>query len=112
VSVGVERTHFEITVGLPKGFTKKGDSGNELTRHFCPDCGSPLFTLPPRHPDRLYVKAGAFDDPTLIQPSYQSWTRSSVSWATIEAGLCGYETGRPLRQHRCVIQEFCTAVMT
>jgi len=32
-------------LGSPKGFTKKGDSGNELTRHFCPDCGSPLFTL-------------------------------------------------------------------
>jgi hypothetical protein len=45
------------------------------------------------HPDRLYVKAGAFDDPTLIQPSYQSWTRSSVSWATIKAGL-SCETGR------------------
>jgi hypothetical protein len=97
VSVGVERAHFEITVGLPKDFVKKGDSGNEHTRHFCPDCGSPLFTSSPRHPDRLYLKAGAFDDPTLIQPTYQSWTRSSVSWATIKAGLCSYETGRGCR---------------
>jgi hypothetical protein len=92
VSVGVERSDFEITAGSPKGFTKTGDSGNELTRHFCPDCGSPLFTSSPGHPDRVYVKAGAFDDPALIQPAYQSWTRSSAPWATIEPGLQSYET--------------------
>jgi hypothetical protein len=94
VSVGVARARFEITAGVPKGFTKQGDTGNELTRHFCSDCGSPLFTSSPRHPDRVYVKAGAFDDPALIQPAYQSWTRSSVSWAMIKVGLPSYETGR------------------
>lgn len=75
VSVGVERKYFEIINGYPKGFTKKGDSGNELTRHFCSNCGSPLYTSSPRHPDLFYVKAGAFDDPTLVQPAYQSWMR-------------------------------------
>jgi hypothetical protein len=94
VSVGVERNHFELIRGNPKGFTKKADSGNEITRHFCPDCGSPLFTSSPRHPDLIYVKAGAFDDPTLIQPAYQSWTRSSVPWAAIKMGLQSYEAGR------------------
>jgi hypothetical protein len=94
MSVGVEQGQFVITAGSPKGFTKKGESGNELTRHFCPDCGSPLFTSSPRHPGRVYVKGGAFDDPALIKPAYQSWTRSSVPWATIKAGLPSYETGR------------------
>jgi hypothetical protein len=94
VSVAMEVEHFETIRGSPKGFTKKGDSGNELTRHFCPECGSPLFTSSPRHPDLVYVKAGVFDDPTLVQPAYQSWTRSSVPWAAISAGLRSYETGR------------------
>jgi len=94
VSVGVERRHFEITLGSPKAFTKRGDSGTELTRHFCLDCGSPLYTSSPRHPDRVYAKAGAFDDPTLIEPAYQSWTRSSVPWGAVKAGLPAYETSR------------------
>jgi hypothetical protein len=94
VSVEVEQKHFEITEGLPIGFTKKSDCGHELTRHFCRDCGSPLFTTSPRHLDRVYVKAGAFDDPTLIEPAFQSWTCSSVPWATIRAGLPRYEKGR------------------
>jgi hypothetical protein len=93
VSVAMEVAHFEIVTGLPKGFTKKADSGNELTRHFCPECGSPLFTSSPHHPDLVYVKAGAFDNPELVQPAYQSWTRSSVPWAAIRAELRSYETG-------------------
>ena len=90
----MEIKDFKITTGSPKGFTKSGDSGNELTRHFCPDCGSPLFTSSPCHPDLVYVKAGAFDDPMIVQPAHQSWTRSSVPWAVIRAGLRSYETGR------------------
>ena len=90
--MAIER--FEITLGSPKGFTKKGDSGNELTRYFCPDCGSPLFTSSPRHPDFVYVKAGAFDDPTLVHPAHQSWTRSSVPCATRpQRGGVGFSRG-------------------
>lgn len=94
VSVAVERRHFEILAGCPQGFTKTAASGNELTRHFCADCGSPLFTSSPRHAEMFYVKAGALDDPTLVKPTYQSWTRSAVPWATTEAGLRSYETSR------------------
>jgi len=94
VSVAMEATYFEIVSGAPKAFTKAGDSGRGVTRHFCPDCGSPLFTTSPLHPELAYVKAGVFDDPTLVQPILQSWTRSAVPWATIEAGLRSYEGNR------------------
>jgi hypothetical protein len=95
VSVAMERRHFRISAGAPKGFTKTAESGTELTRHFCPDCGSPLFTTSPRHPALVYAKAGALDDPAPVRPAYQSWMRSAVPWATIEPGLPGYETRRP-----------------
>jgi len=94
VSVAMEIKHFEIIHGSPRGYTKQGDSGNELTRHFCPDCGSPLFTSSPRHPDLVYIKGGALDDSTPVEPAYQSWTRSSVPWARIKAGLPSYERSR------------------
>ncbi|MGE0278639.1 MAG: GFA family protein [Nitrospiraceae bacterium] len=93
VSVAMEITRFTI-VGALKGFTKKGESGTELTRHFCPDCGSPLYTSSPRHPELIYVKGGALDDPTLLQPAHQSWTRSAVPWAAIKPGLRSFDTGR------------------
>ena len=56
---------FKIIAG---GFTKQADSGNPLTRYFCPECGSPLYTVSPVHTEVIYVKAGTFDDSRLIQP--------------------------------------------
>ncbi|MGV1861584.1 GFA family protein [Rhizobium rhizogenes] len=93
VSIPVLKTNFKLLSGSPRPFTKKGDGGNELTRHFCPECGSPLFTSSPRHPVRIYVKAGSLDEPALVRPAYQSWVSSSVSWATIPPSLKIYEKG-------------------
>ena len=69
VSVPVSVDIFNLLSGKPKGFSKTADSGNELTRHFCPECGSPLYTSSPRHPDRVYVKAGSLDDPNVVAPA-------------------------------------------
>src|SRR5438046_712856 len=58
VGVRVDARSFRVVRGQPKEFTKAADSGNYLTRHFCSECGSPLYTSSPRHPGSLYVKAG------------------------------------------------------
>lgn len=68
-------------------FTKLADSGNLLTRVFCQECGSPLFTESPAHLNFVWVKAGTLDNPSFVQPSYQSWTESRVDWAHIHADL-------------------------
>jgi hypothetical protein len=94
ISVRIQADRFRIVSGVPSGFTKTADSGNELTRHFCPACGSPIYTSSPRHPDALYVKAGSLDDPALVRPHHQSWMRSKVQWAAIDPDLPGYPEGR------------------
>lgn len=93
VGVRIDSRKFRIVKGNPRGFTKQGDSGNELTRHFCPECGSPLYTSSPRHSDFVYLKAGCLDDPALVRPTHQSWTSSMVPWATIGQGLTSYPKG-------------------
>ncbi|MBV8739097.1 MAG: GFA family protein [Alphaproteobacteria bacterium] len=87
VGVKVSARQFRITQGDLKGFTKTGDSGNELTRHFCPECGSPLFTSSPRHPDFYFLKAGCLDDPGVVRTTHQSWVASRVDWAVISPDL-------------------------
>ena len=87
IAVQVEARSFRIIAGSPRGFTKQADSGNSLTRYFCPECGSPLYTVSPVHPDVLYVKAGTLDDPRLVQPRRQNWMQSRVSWTTIDPAL-------------------------
>src|SRR5262245_23903885 len=94
IGVRCEAARFRIVAGAPKGFTKRGDSGNELTRHFCPQCGSPIFTSSPRHPELVYVKAGTLDDPSLVAPALQIWTDSSVAWSRIDPRLPSHPKGR------------------
>ncbi|RAH97743.1 aldehyde-activating protein [Acuticoccus sediminis] len=95
VSIGVPVTSFALLSGTPKGFTATAESGNALTRHFCPDCGAPLYTSSPHHPDRIFVKAGAFDDHAVVAPAHQSWMRSRVAWAGIDPDLPAYDRDRP-----------------
>jgi hypothetical protein len=94
IGVRFDAAKFRVISGDPKGFTKLGDSGRELTRHFCSECGSSLFTSSPRHPDCVYVKAGSLDDPTIVKPDHQSWTASAVPWGQIERELASFRKGR------------------
>lgn len=95
VSVRVAAAGFTIVSGQPRSFTKASDSGRPVTRFFCPDCGSPLYTLPPLHPEVVFIKAGSLDDPGLVRPERQAWTRSRVEWAEIDPDIASYETSRP-----------------
>ena len=94
ISVPVTAAGFTITKGTPKSFTKAGDSGRLVTRFFCADCGSPLYTLPPLHPDRLFIKAGSLDDPGFVRPNRQAWTASKVDWAEIDPDIRSSEKAR------------------
>lgn len=92
ISIRLDLSRFEVVRGEPKPFTKRADRGSELTRHFCPDCGSPLFTTSPAYADAVFVKAGSLDDPALVRPALQAWTRSAVPWARIDDDLPAYQT--------------------
>jgi len=37
----------------------------------------------------VFVKAGTFDDPSLVRPERQSWVASAVSWSRIAPDLLG-----------------------
>ncbi len=92
ISIRLDLSRFDVVSGEPTSFTKRADRGSELTRHFCPDCGSPLFTTSPAYPEAVFVKAGSLDDPTLVRPALQAWTRSAVPWARIADDLPAYPT--------------------
>lgn len=85
VSVRLEAAKLRVE-GRTASFTKNGDAGGSITRHFCPACGSPLFTHNAGAPT-AYVKAGAFDDPALVRPVLEIWTDSQVAWAHVPEGL-------------------------
>ena len=94
ISVKCEATRLHIERGSLSGYTKEGGSGHSLTRHFCARCGSPILTSSPRHPEFVYVKAGAWDDPGINHPAHQAWVASAVSWHMIQENLPTFKQSR------------------
>ncbi|HZL01311.1 MAG TPA: GFA family protein [Caulobacteraceae bacterium] len=94
VGVRLKRNQFHIVAGSPKAFTTQGDSGATVSRHFCADCGSPLFTSSPRRPEWVFAKAGALDDPFVVKPDCEIWASSETPWARIPVGIVRHDKNR------------------
>jgi hypothetical protein len=93
IGVRIKLAEFRIVSGSPRGFTKRGESGTELTRHFCPECGSPIFTSSPKHPNYVYVKAGSLDEVLIVKPTHQNWVVSAVPWSQIGGDMASFTKG-------------------
>lgn len=90
VIVGVPEGSVEIT-GQVKTYNDTGDSGANVRRQFCGNCGSPVFTRVEQPPGLLFIKAGTLDDTSGLKPSFHCYTKSKQDW--IELGdIPGFET--------------------
>lgn len=68
-------------------FRKLAASGNELTRQFCPNCGSQLFAYSSARSQLRVVRIGNLDDPSSVAPIMNIWTSSAPDWACMDASL-------------------------
>jgi len=85
VNAVVPSASFRIT----KGATRKYDdsathSGRTLSRHFCADCGSPIYSQRNPDPGFLVVRAGTLDDSSGMKIATNIWTASARPWAFID----------------------------
>lgn len=55
----------------------EGQTHEYAGRHFCPRCGSSVFS---RSGDELELHLGALDEPDQLQPSYELWTLRREAW--------------------------------
>lgn len=77
---------IEVT-GSMGCFTSTADSGNQISRHFCPGCGSHLFANSSATPQFRVVRLGTLDDPSSIRPEVNMWSASAPSWACLDPAL-------------------------
>ncbi len=87
VGVLVRAADLRIVCGQVRGYTTIADSGRKITREFCPNCGSPLFSRAEKCPASVFLKAGSLDEPERVRPSCQTWTKRAVPWAYIDESL-------------------------
>lgn len=67
--------------------SSQANSGNTVTRHFCPNCGSHLFADSTGRPGMTVVRIGTLDDPSAIKPVANIWAASAPAWACLDPAL-------------------------
>jgi len=69
---------FLATAIFPQeAVTVEGDTHHYAGRHFCPRCGSSVFS---HSDDEIEVHLGALDAPNQLQPTYELWTVRREMW--------------------------------
>jgi len=63
------------------------ESGNRLSRGFCPNCGNPLLVQSHARRHLIGVRIGAFGDTDALGPKSLIWTESAPTWAHLDPDL-------------------------
>lgn len=66
--------------GEVKYYDTIGGSGRTVSRGFCPECGSPLFSKSEKMPGLIAVRAGSLDDPSQYHPHVDIYVSRAAPW--------------------------------
>ena len=78
----------QITIaGMSAAWTRTAESGNVLTFHFCPTCGSTVYWEGKGFPGYVAVAIGAFADPKFPAPTIAVWEESRHPWITFPPNM-------------------------
>ena len=95
IGVRVDRKDLKITASAElRSYKSVSGKGREIERCFCGTCGSPIYTLHVDVPEFAWVKAGIINEPEVVKPAFENWTKDKVTWATIRVAA-SYEETRP-----------------
>ena len=95
--------YYATTNAMTEDFTFLSGEG-EITwyqassmakRGFCRNCGSALFWKPEPEKDYISILAGAFDNPTGLNPTRHIYCESRGDFYEIKDGLPQYPQGSP-----------------
>jgi hypothetical protein len=76
-------------------FTRKGDSGKDVSFHRCVNCGSTVFWLAEKRAGQLGIALGALSAPEVPKPIAALYTESIRTWVTLPEGVPTFDQGVP-----------------
>jgi len=78
---GVPEDDFTLTSGKPKAFHYVAQSGKELDRNFCLDCGARVFTGKEGFPGTIFVTLVAWIILRASSLCLRKFTKRRLTWA-------------------------------
>ncbi len=77
--------------GEVKAFDHVVDSGNTLTKTFCPKCGSQLFTSNKARPDSIGIRAGTLNEHEEVKPQFNVYAKSKMSCTHLDPNIPAFD---------------------
>lgn len=84
--VMVPEEGFALRVGL-RAYDRPADSGNMVSRHFCPTCGSAVFSTNSGMPGFVFLRASSLDDLDAVTPSVVVYASRAPRWDPADPSL-------------------------
>jgi hypothetical protein len=66
-------------------YVRTGDSGQAISFHFCPHCGTTVYWTLAHAPEIIAVAVGAFADPAFATPQFSVYGSRQHPWVQIPA---------------------------
>ena len=84
----------DVSRGVTKIFKAIADSGADLERHFCGDCGSPIYSATTSYSGLKIFKAALFSEEKDMRVVTNIWTDSAPEWAALHLGVPSHGKNR------------------
>ena len=93
--VSLRKSAFRLT----RGESRRYRSSARAFRHFCGECGSPLFFEPLDSPAFWEVLVGSLDDPSWVEMERHVFTASRIPWFDVRDELPRSSDSRDPERH-------------
>lgn len=91
-ALAVMRKSDVVLEGETRGFDKTANSGNRITRNFCPSCGTPIIGESTHFPELRMLPVGLFGDTPWFAPGAVIFHRTHNHWDVLPENIPAYET--------------------
>jgi hypothetical protein len=78
--------------GEPGEYVLEANNGNQVTKGFCKNCGSPIFGRNSGSDEHITLSLGTFDDSSHFDPEVIIFSRNKKHWDMIDENLVSFDT--------------------
>ena len=82
---------FHLVQGETQSHRHLADSGNEVTKYFCANCGSQIFNTSSGKPERVGIRVGVIDDAGWFQPKANVYCRAQLPSTPVDNQIASFD---------------------
>lgn len=90
--------------GEVRHYDHPADSGNVVRRHFCPTCGSPLYSTNAAGGELVFLRASSLDDPDNVTPGASVYASRAPRWDPVDPALPAFPEMPSPEQRQAMMQ--------